>query len=185
MRTPAALLCFVLALAACSARNAGGELQQWTDDDGNVRYTTSPDQVPRSRRDTLTRVEPGQSAEQNAAALPGARTEPRPAPNASEWLRGEEAAAGDATAPAAEAPAAAPDAAAAASAQPLPDAGKLDARIRSLENELEAAETELAQANGAEPADPAQVDAIARRRTWIQEQLEAARQQRAVLPPVE
>jgi hypothetical protein len=173
MRTPAAALALLLSLAACSARDAGGALQQWTDEQGNVRYTTSPEQVPRDRRYTLTRVEPGKSAEENAAALPGARTVPVPPPTAAEWLRGEEP--GSAGTP--ETAAAPPEGGAA------PDATGLDERIRGLESDIAAAQTELDQANGADNADAAQVDAVTQRLGWLQEQLEAARAQRAALPP--
>jgi hypothetical protein len=171
MRTPAAaVLC--LALAACRTPDAGGALQQWTDEQGNVRYTTSVDQVPRDRRDTLARVEPGRSAEENAAESPGARTQPVPPPTAAEWLRGEE--------PAPEPPA---DTEAATLTEAPADAATVDKRIRGLENEISAAQTELAEAEGAASPDAARTEEATKRLGWLQEQLEAARAQRAALPP--
>jgi hypothetical protein len=163
MRTPAAaVLC--LALAACRTADSGGGLQQWTDEQGNVRYTTSVDQVPRDRRDTLARVEPGRTAEENAAESPGARTQPVPPPTAAEWLRGEQ--------PEGEAPAEAPA-----------DVASLDERIRGLENDIAAAQTELEQAQGAASPDAARTEEASKRLGWLQDQLEAARAQRAALPP--
>jgi len=168
-----ALCALGLALAACAARSPGRDLYQWSDDQGNVRYTASPDAVPRSWRHTLARVEPGRSAEANAELSPGARTLPRPAPSATEWLRGEAPPDAGASTEAAGAPP--------ASATPE-DVAALDAAIRSLETEIAAAEIALAdQIAGSEQG--AGVREASERLPQLQAELRALRERRAAIAP--
>jgi hypothetical protein len=61
-------------LACARARDDGRTLYQWSDRDGVVRFTNQRERIPRGRRLGARPVEPGQSAEQNAELLPGART---------------------------------------------------------------------------------------------------------------
>jgi hypothetical protein len=133
-----------LGLAACASYAPGHALYQWSDAEGNVRYTVDPESVPRDLRDTLTRVEPGRSADENAALSPGARTQPRPGQTAADWLRGgaQAPAAGAASAagPQAQAAAAAP------SAPPTPEEiASLDARIAELQRQITEAELALTE----------------------------------------
>lgn len=182
---PAFLLAFALSLVACAARNPGG-LQQWTDANGNVRYTTAPQVVPRDQRETLARVEPGRSAQQNAAALPGSRTEPLTPPSAAEWLKGQ---APD-PAPAGLEPATDPGQPedAAEIIVPVPagepfDPAALAVRIRALESEIAEAEVELADATAADPpADAEQLRRISGHLEELQSELASAREQQAGLP---
>jgi uncharacterized small protein (DUF1192 family) len=51
-----------LALLACASPEPSRQLYQWTDADGNVRYTPFPDSVPVARRSTRRVVEPGTDA---------------------------------------------------------------------------------------------------------------------------
>jgi hypothetical protein len=74
-------------LGACGARAPeGGELYQWVDGSGAVRYTDDPRSIPRRQRLGAQEVMAGRSAELNAAALPGSRTNPIAPPTAEEWL---------------------------------------------------------------------------------------------------
>jgi hypothetical protein len=66
----AALLC------ACAAPAPSRTLYQWTDHDGNARYTAYPDRVPVESRDTRKAVVPGATAIANAASPPAVRREP-------------------------------------------------------------------------------------------------------------
>lgn len=176
-----ALCALGLALAACAARSPGRALYQWSDEQGNVRYTTSPGEVPRVWRHTLARIEPGRSAEANAELSPGARTEPRSAPSATEWLRGEapaEAGAGT------EAAAAATGSAPAAPTTPATpeEIAALDTAIRALETEIAAAEIALAeQIGGAEQG--AGVREASERLPQLQAELRALRERRAAVAP--
>jgi hypothetical protein len=132
-----------LALVACRTAPSERVLYQWSDAEGNVRYTTLPDEVPRSARDTLLPVQPGRTAQENASVLPGARTEPRPPESTREWLRGE--AAGRPT----RAPRRAPRRAEEAAVPTRPEEiAALDARIRELEQQITEAEVSLAQRMG-------------------------------------
>lgn len=174
MRTLAAagLLC-ALSLLACRTHAPERVLYQWADEQGNVRFTTKPDEVPSAARETLTRVEPGRSADENAGLLPGARTQPRPETTAAEWLRGEEAAAkAEAAAPPPKPP----------SPEDLP---VIDARIRELEGQIAEAEVELADRTdapeGATP-DAAAVREVAERLSTLQAELDALRARRALAP---
>lgn len=181
------LLPLALVALACSTSQPSGTLQQWTDANGNARYTTSPDQVPRGDRATLARVEPGKSAVENAAALPGSRTEPLTPPSAAEWLKGgapDPAPAG--LEPAAEPGAAAQPTAVASPApvEPPPDAATLDQRIRALESQIAEAEVELADATAANPpADADRLRQLSRHLEELQTERDTAQKQRAALPP--
>jgi hypothetical protein len=73
-RAIAALALGLVALACARARDDGRTLYQWSDRDGVVRFTNQRERIPRGRRLGARPVEPGQSAEQNAELLPGART---------------------------------------------------------------------------------------------------------------
>lgn len=73
-RAIAALALGLVALACARARDDGRTLYQWTDRDGVVRFTSQRERIPRGRRLGARPVEPGQSADQNAELLPGART---------------------------------------------------------------------------------------------------------------
>jgi hypothetical protein len=173
-----ALCALGLALAACAARSPGRALYQWSDEQGNVRYTTSPDEVPRAARHTLARIEPGRSAEANALLSPGARTEPRSAPSATEWLRGEAPAEPGAGT---EAAAGATGSAPATPATPE-EIAALDAAIRALETEIAAAEIALAdQIGGAEQG--AGVREASERLPRLQAELLALRERRAAVAP--
>ena len=59
-------------LLACAASEPNRSLYQWTDADGNVRYTTFPDRIATARQHTRRVVEAGATAYQNSAA-PGIR----------------------------------------------------------------------------------------------------------------
>lgn len=131
------LVCAAL-LAVPAAAHAGPRdpLYQWTDADGAVRYTTHRERIPLVHREHAVRVEPGRAAEENAAALPGSRTEPeRPVP-VEEWLEGglED----DAMSPAPPPVEAAP-----AEARSEDARRALDARIAELEAAVERDETAL------------------------------------------
>lgn len=52
----------------------GRTLYQWSDANGNVRYTTYAERVPVKHLIEMKRVRPGRSAEENAALFPGSRT---------------------------------------------------------------------------------------------------------------
>jgi hypothetical protein len=187
----AAALLLALASAACRTRPHERVLYQWADAEGNVRYTTAPDEVPRHARDTLAKVVPGHSAEQNAALLPGARTVPRPEPSAREWLRGEETDAGAA--------ASAAEVAEEARVPTTPEEiAALDARIRALEQQITEAEVDLANQLGDDPGaqgeaavpeaeqaaevDPA-VRAAADHLDGLRAELEALRTERGLVAP--
>jgi hypothetical protein len=86
----AAPLALVLALVACRTASTERVLYQWSDAEGNVRYTTLPEAVPRASRETLNQVQPGRSAQENASLMPGSITEPRPPESPREWLAGQE-----------------------------------------------------------------------------------------------
>lgn len=177
----AGALLLAFALAACRTSAPQRVLYQWSDAQGNVRYTTDPGDVPRSARATLTRVEPGRSAQANAAALPGARTEPRPEPSAAEWLRGDETDAGAA--------ASAGEAAEQAAVPTTPqEIAALDARIHALEQEITEAELALAQRVGepelpGQPRDDAALREAAERLPQLQAELEALRTRRGLMQP--
>jgi len=133
----AALAAVPVTLGAATPAQAGPRdpLYQWSDAGGAVRYTTHPSRIPEAFRASAVRVEAGREAEENAARLPGARTEPeRPVP-AQEWLEGglED----DAVPPAPPGPPPAVEAA--------PDDARsaLDARIARLEAAVERDETAL------------------------------------------
>jgi hypothetical protein len=93
------------------AERATPPLYQWTDADGNVRYTPDPDRVPSGRRSTLLLVVPGltpsRAAARPAAAVAAPPVAAAPPPSAAPI----------AAAPA-PAPVAAPPAAAAVAAPP-------------------------------------------------------------------
>jgi hypothetical protein len=183
----AAALALALALAACRSAPAERVLYQWSDADGNVRYTTSPDAVPRGARDTLAQVQPGRSAQENAALLPGARTEPRPPESTREWLAGEK-------------PPEETDAGAAASAAEVAEEAAvptrpeeiaaLDARIRELEQEITETEVSLAQRMGEPDAEGDAVDDAAVREASdrlpaLQAELEELRSRRQLMTPAD
>lgn len=184
-------LALAFALGACSTAPRQRVLYQWADEDGNVRYTTLPDAVPRSARDTLAAVEPGRSAQQNAELLPGARTEPRPPESAREWLAGEK-------------PPEERDAGLAASEQEVAEEAAvpstpeeiaaLDARIRELEQEITETEVSLAQRIGepvptgggdGTPVDPAAVREASDRLPQLQAELEELRSRRQLMTPAD
>jgi hypothetical protein len=187
MRPLAVLLPALLALTACGGRHPTGPLQQWTDENGNVRYTTSPDQVPRGDRDTLARVEPGRSAGENAAELPGSRTEPLTPPSAAEWLKGESpdpAPAGLEPAPEPEEALEPTPVASPAPITPPLDAAALDQRILALKSQIAETEVQLADATAADPpADADQLRQISSHLEELQMELDTAQKQRAALPP--
>jgi hypothetical protein len=166
-------LLLALGLPACRSRAPERVLYQWADAEGNVRFTSSPGRVPRAARATLTRVEPGRSADDNAALLPGARTQPRPETSAAQWLRGEEAEA----------------AAARRVTPPTPEElPQLDARIRELETQITEAEVELADRTGAPEGaapDAAAVREVAERLPRLQAELAALRERRALAAPAD
>jgi hypothetical protein len=90
-RASLAPLLAVVALAGPGALPAGAQpqgriLYQWSDADGVVRFTTSPDVIPSSQRSTMQPVEPGRSAEHNATLLPGARTAFEPEDPSVQWF---------------------------------------------------------------------------------------------------
>ena len=150
-----ALLLALAAVAGCRTATSEPGLYQWSDAEGNVRYTMQRDLVPRGERATLRPVVPGQSAQVVAAAMPGSSTEPRPPQTAREWLKGG--------------PPEETDAGAAASAAEVAEQAKvpttpeeiaaLDARIRALEQQVTEAEVSLAQRMGEKDADGNPVDA--------------------------
>ncbi len=172
-----ALCALGLALAACATRSPDRALYQWSDDQGNVRYTKSPGGVPRAWRHTLARIEPGRSADANAALSPGARTQPRSEPSASEWLRGDAPA--EAGAAAQGAAGGATGSAPAAPATPEQVAA-LDAAIRTLETEIAAAELQLAEQIG-DSLQGAGVREASERLPRLQAELLALRERRAAL----
>ena len=183
-----AALALALGLAACRTAPKERVLYQWSDADGNVRFTTSPDVVPRSARDTLSPVQWGLSAQQNAALLPGARTEPRPPESAREWLAGE-------------GPPEERDAGLAASEQEVAEEAAvptrpeeiaaLDARIRELEQQITEAEVSLAQRMGepasedGNPLDEAAVREASDRLPQLQAELEELRSRRQLMTPAD
>ncbi len=59
-------------LLACATSEPSRSLYQWTDADGNVRYTAFPDRIATARQHTRRVVEAGATAHQNAAP-PGIR----------------------------------------------------------------------------------------------------------------
>jgi hypothetical protein len=59
MRSRARLWASLLLGTALAAPAGAGELWQWTDEQGVVRYTPHRDRVPAGQRDTLVKVEPG------------------------------------------------------------------------------------------------------------------------------
>jgi len=132
-RTAAVALTAAL-LCSCTGPAPSRTLYQWTDADGNARYTAYPDRVPAARRDSRREVAPGSSAAENAGAIPAATFEPA----ASEPVAGEPAAsqpvAGE---PAASQPAAsepvATDLPRVDAEAPAPGASSLDERIVALE----------------------------------------------------
>ncbi|MGH0030999.1 MAG: hypothetical protein ACQGVC_14490 [Myxococcota bacterium] len=65
-----------LAGAGCAGAKPSRSLYQWTDGDGNVRYTAFPDRIPAAREHTRRIVEPGASAAQNASVQRDAPPEP-------------------------------------------------------------------------------------------------------------
>jgi hypothetical protein len=181
----AAALALALALAACRTAPTERVLYQWSDAEGNVRYTTLPDEVPRAARETLSPVKWGLTAQQNAALMPGSRTEPRPPESAREWLAGQE-------------PPEETDAGAAASAAEVAEEAAvptkpeeiaaLDARIRELEQQITAAEVSLAQRMGepdteVNPVDQASVREAADRLPQLQAELEELRSRRQLVTP--
>ena len=182
-----ALLLALAAVAGCrTSPSSQPVLYQWSDPEGNVRYTMQRDLVPRSARDTLKPVVPGQSAQANAAELPGASTEPRPPQTAREWLRG--------------APPEETDAGAAASAAEVAEQAKvpttpeeiaaLDARIRELEQQVTEAEVSLAQRMGEKdaegnPVDAASVREEADRLPQLQAELAELRARRQLVKPAD
>jgi hypothetical protein len=172
-----ALCALGLALAACAARGPGRALYQWSDEQGNVRYTTSPGEVPRAWRHTLARIEPGRSAEANAALSSGARTQPRSEPSATEWLRGEAEGTG------AVEPGAAAGASGSAPAAATPEEiDALDAAIRALETEIAAAELALAEQIG-DSEQGAGVREASERLPQLEAELLALRERRAAVAP--
>ena len=66
-------------LFGCATSEPSRSLYQWTDADGNVRYTAFPDRIAIARQHTRRVVEPGASAHQNAAP-PGRRIPAPPGP---------------------------------------------------------------------------------------------------------
>ena len=179
----AGALLLALAAAACRTQSAERVLYQWSDAEGNVRYTTLPGEAPRAARSTLTRLVPGRSAQANAALLPGARTDPRPGSSAAEWLRGDERDAGAA--------ASAAEVAEEAAVPTTPEEiAALDAQIRALEQEITEAEVELAQRIGEPeapgvPLDDASVREAADRLPRLQAELEDLRTRRALVAPAD
>jgi hypothetical protein len=180
-----ALLLALGAVAGCRTAPAAPFLYQWSDADGNVRYTMQRDLVPRDARDTLKPVVPGQSAQANAAETPGSSTEPRPPQTAREWLKGG-------------GPPEETDAGAAASAAEVAEQAKvpttpeeiaaLDARIRELEQQVTEAEVSLAQRMGEKDADGNPVDAAsvreeADRLPQLQAELAELRARRELVKP--
>jgi hypothetical protein len=181
----AAALALALALAACRTAPSQRALYQWSDPDGNVRYTTRPDEVPRASRDTLARVEPGRTAQQNAALVPGARTEPRPAESAREWLAGQPGEERDAGAAASAA-----EVAEQAAVPTTPaEIAALDARIRELEQEITEAEVGFAQRIGEpdaeNPVDEAAVREAAERLPKLRAELAELRARRQLVTPAD
>ncbi|HVN40523.1 MAG TPA: hypothetical protein VMW19_20350 [Myxococcota bacterium] len=179
-----ALLLALGAVAGCHTAPSEPLLYQWADAEGNVRYTMNRDLVPRSARDTLQPVVPGRTAQANAAALPGASTEPRPPQTAREWLKGalhEETDAGKA--------ASAAEVAEQAKVPTTPEEiAALDARIRELEQQVTEAEVSLAQrmgekdANG-NPVDQASVREEADRLPQLKAELAELRARRELVKP--
>jgi len=68
-----------LALLACAAPEASRQLYQWTDADGNVRYTPFPGRIPVARRDTRRVVGPGMGVASEPALAPATRVSGAPA----------------------------------------------------------------------------------------------------------
>ena len=181
-----ALLLALAAFAGCRTSPSTPVLYQWSDAEGNVRYTMQRDLVPRSARDTLKPVVPGQTAQANAAEMPGSSTEPRPPQTAREWLKGG--------------PPEETDAGAAASAAEVAEQAKvpttpeeiaaLDARIRELEQQVTEAEVSLAQRMGEKDADGNPVDAAsvreeADRLPQLQAELAELRARRELVKPAD
>jgi hypothetical protein len=96
-----------LALLLVCGQARAADLYQWTDEQGNVRYTPDPERVPSGRRDTVIPLEPG--APRTPAAPPRAAPDPvAPAPSTPREQ------------PAGKAPAPAPSAAPIAPTSPTP-----------------------------------------------------------------
>ena len=76
----AALIGLALASTGAFASDPSSVLYQWTDEQGNVRYTPDPDRVPSGQRATLQPVEPGMPATSAPGRPVTAPTEPAPPP---------------------------------------------------------------------------------------------------------
>ncbi|HEX5067387.1 MAG TPA: hypothetical protein VFY49_14805 [Myxococcota bacterium] len=175
-----------LAFVACRTASTERVLYQWSDAEGNVRYTTLPETVPGASRDSLNQVQPGRSAQENAALMPGSITEPRPPESPREWLAGQQ-------------PPEETDAGAAASAAEVAEEAAvpttpeeiaaIDARIRALEQQITEEEVSLAQRMGepesedGNPVDEAAVREASDHLPQLQAELEELRSRRQLMKP--
>jgi hypothetical protein len=66
-------------LVGCAQTEPSRELYQWTDEYGDVRYTSFPERIPRAARASAIPVQPGVTTEENAAFVP-ATSAPTPPP---------------------------------------------------------------------------------------------------------
>ena len=68
-----ALLAWPLVLPAAGAAGPREPLYQWSDEDGNVRYTTDRERIPAAFQVRVREIEPGRDAFHNAALARGAK----------------------------------------------------------------------------------------------------------------
>ncbi|MEM7412504.1 MAG: hypothetical protein AAF430_19900 [Myxococcota bacterium] len=72
----AAALALAIALVGTASASPAGPrdpVYQWSDEDGNVRYTTDRDRIPDAYQERVREIEPGHDAFHNAALARGAR----------------------------------------------------------------------------------------------------------------
>jgi hypothetical protein len=175
-----------LALVACRTASTERVLYQWSDAEGNVRYTTLPEAVPRASRDSLNQVQPGRSAQQNAALMPGSITEPRPPESPREWLAGQEPPEETDAGVAASEAEVAEEAAVPTTPEEI---AAIDARIRALEQQITEEEVSLAQRMGepesedGNPVDEAAVREASNHLPQLQAELEELRSRRQLMKP--